>query len=302
MARSSSKKPAAAKPAGPAGQARETRQDGSFWGPLELSRGQAARAQIGRLRAEIHRAEDDWWVLTEELPEEGQDPEEAERELQPWEVSASEAPEAPVAGSQPHLDVRRLLIDSDSVEVRPALADRSVIVRPTARIAVAPRSSVVLYVGTPIWFEVTCDDLVLYSRPVHRPPDTWFGTFYEGELCYAARTQGRLRLANLATFPARAVTRVEIENVSAQIFEFDRVNLPVPSLALYRGERWLWTDGVRMVKADEPAYAELDIQRGAPKGVEGGVETTLVRSPRLRRGEHSRFRAFGSRALEALFG
>jgi hypothetical protein len=271
----------------------------SIWRSLPLTSGNSARARIGRLRIELHRAEEDWWILTEELQVAQQDLAQAEQMLDPWSFFAGKPPEPAAFVAQPHLEVQRVLVGSEELLIRPALADRAVIVRPTARMTVAPRSRVRLYVGSPLWLEVVSQDLVLYTRPVHRPSDTWFGSRLEGELCYSGRTQGRMHMSNLQPVPARAVTRVDIENSSQVPFDFDRVSLPVPSLALYRGASWLWTDSVNLSKAEEPSYAQLEIQTGPP---EEAQDALLVREPRFKRPDHSRFRAFGSRALGALFG
>ena len=64
---------------------------------------------------------------------------------------------------------------------------------PSTRSTILPRQKLTIYVGSPLWVGLLADD-PLGELPLQPPKLTWWGTnTREGEVCYASRTQGRLR-------------------------------------------------------------------------------------------------------------
>lgn len=179
----------------------------------------------------------------------------------------------------------------DSIDVRPRLADRPVVVRPESPLVVPPHETVTLYASTPVWMAISleidrprrgrradADDglAVLTELPSSRPSDTWLGpNTREGELCYAVRTAARTEIDALPLRPHRAVTPLTIENRAASPLELQRVAVPMPYLALHvdRAGR-LWSDGVRFVREpDEDTTIEP-----APHTPDGGEKLAEPRT------------------------
>jgi len=81
------------------------------------------------------------------------------------------------------------------VWVRPALADRAVVVYPEEPFHVTAGESITLFCSTPLWIrvEIGASRHALMETAIERPPDTWIGpSTREGELCYATQTAARL--------------------------------------------------------------------------------------------------------------
>lgn len=265
-----------------------------WWGTFELGEDHGGRWQIGPCTLWLHRSANEWRVLhrttadslasgsevTVPAPDENLQ-EVLHAENGGWEVS------------------RFSLRQTDPrIALRPALADRPVVVRPEHALYVPSEEEVTLYVSTPLWVQIELEASAkqLHELPAYRPSDTWFGPSTRvGELCYASRTAGRLRLAHLPLRMHRAVTPLLVRNRASDVLHLERVQIPTPYLALYQSaNHYLWTQAVTLARAESEEGATVDIKRGAPREVS---DAELVHEPRRmpRRGLMvSTFKALGS--------
>jgi len=164
------------------------------------------------------------------------------------------------------------------LELRLALADRPIVVRPDHAFVLPPRDEIVFYVSTPVWVVLWAagPETEFFEAPSFRPSDTWAGRdTMSGELCYSGRTRARLTPENIHWRPGRAVTAVTLRNRAADALELERVSLPMRHLALYHdASNRLWTDGV---VAQRPSDAgEIDV-RVVPPPID---EATRLAVPR----------------------
>jgi len=189
----------------------------------------------------------------------------------------------------------------EEIALRPALADRPVVVRPEHPLSVLPDEAVTLYLSTPLWvrIELVESERRLTEVPSHRMSDTWFGpSTREGTLCYATRTAGRLRLDRLPLRLHRALTPLTVQNRTAESLALERIQLPVPHLSVYgTPDDVLWTDPVRMTHRSVDEGAAIDIQEGPPTDQ---AEADRLQDPREER-KHGLFTSTFS-AVGALFG
>ena len=181
------------------------------------------------------------------------------------------------------------------VEIKPCLADRTVVCRPISPITVAPGASVIIYLSTPIWISIGLhlnNDILLREIATQQLSDTWFGpSTREGEFCYASQTNGRLDVDKLHRRVQRAITPLKIENNADSDLHFERVALPVPTLSIYTSDMGqLWTENVSLIREDDGGFAKLKL--GHPP-----VDSTLVSGPRVEL-EHGKL----VRAFSAIFG
>lgn len=163
------------------------------------------------------------------------------------------------------------LHDDPHVTLRPALADRSVVTRPEHALHVPSGENVTLYVSTPLWIRIELGQAAkaIHEVPSHRPSDTWFGpSTREGELCYAARTTGRLRLEDLPLRPHRAVTPLHIHNRASDTLLLERVQIPTQHLALYESpDHGLWTQAITLHREEGREGADVRIEPGPPRNL-----------------------------------
>ncbi len=260
-------------PAGAAGP-----PDPRWWGEVRLSIGQVARLRAGPSTVHLQRLAAEWrlWQTQADDP---YAPIAERAQVRPESEAPSETPNGRFSfASAP-----------EGLHVRPALADRPVVVRPEGTLAIGGGQTVTLFVSTPAWLSLrlwnpTNDkvrrsgDGVLWEAPTHRPSDTWFGTStLEGELCYAVRTAGRLAVGELPLRPHRVVTPLTIVNEAAAPLALTRVQVPLPQLALHvdRDGR-LWSDGVRFTRDADGDDAAL---RVVPAKFQGGERLAAPRAP-----------------------
>jgi hypothetical protein len=270
--------------------------DARWWGETALGVGDVARAIVGPLTVWGRRRAFDWSIATKgggdgqageaergRVVPEGALPDDAAIQR----FSFAEAPGA-------------LLL-------RPALADRPVVVRPEHPLAVPSGERVTLFVSTPVWVVVSVgrpsrgstsrrrgrrppapeperaasiEDVRLLELPSYRLSDTWFGpSTFVGELCYASRTAGRLALDELPVRPHRAVTPVIIDNRAPSALVVQRLLVPIPSLALYTDvDGTLWTQGVTLTRESEGDTAITRVDN-ASQGA-GGKRLERLAEPR----------------------
>jgi len=166
------------------------------------------------------------------------------------------------------------------VWVRPALANRAVVVYPEDPFHVTAGESITLFCSTPLWIrvEVGASRLALMESAVERPPDTWIGpSTREGELCYATQTAARLERASVLRHPHRALTELRIRNAASDTLHLERVNLAVPYLSVYAArDGGLWTESVVLERTSSATMGRFQI--GQPP-VPGEVER--ITPPRL---------------------
>ena len=186
----------------------------------------------------------------------------------------------------------------DRLLVTPRLADRPVVVRPETSFRLVPGGEIEFYVGTPLWVCLeSCEPIHrLLDVPTRRPSDSWFGpSTTEGELCYSGKISARLQRDNLPISQHRAITQVRLHNQAEDDLLLERINLPVPNLALFVGEGGrLWTQTVSVERSSDAKRAEVRIE-DAPPVEAGKVE-------RVAEARSAMPRNVFSRALGALLG
>ncbi len=260
--------------------------DRGFWRSLEIAEGGVARGFLRECELFVHRRAQEWRVASRSLPE-------GTREPGSWSVLDAWPDELE---SDERVVVRRHLYREapTTVEVRPALADRSVVVHPAVSTSISSGEQAVVHVGTPVWIELVVAGERLLSVPSDQPSDTWFGpSTIEGQLCYAARSLVRVQLDSL--MPPRVdqiVTRATLRNESDGPLDIERIALPVPQLSIYQGtDGWLWTEAVTLAREPNVGLARLEVHRGAPSGV---PEARRLAGPRAAQHGDSRFPGIGN--------
>jgi hypothetical protein len=252
-----------------------------WWGKFEIPLGHTGRWRIGPLALEASRLRNEWRVTRASLGEQ-------------TDTHCSFQRDGSVAETAPGAVLTRYAAagTSGALELRPLLPDRSVITKPEHPINILPRQKLTIYVGTPLWVLLAAEE-PLGELPLQPPKLTWWGTnTREGELCYASRTQGRLRVEDAALYPHRVLTAVLVDNDSEQPLSFDRLNIPVRRLGVFAAKNGrLWTESVTLERAAGEELAVLKIGDEAP---EVARDAELVSEPRDADREHSLFRAFGS--------
>ncbi len=258
-----------------------------WWGCFDVAVGQTGRWDVGPFSLSITHMQAEWQVQYREADND-------DEILNDWKVHNPGEPLDAGANVARFLSGRA----SSGVELRPALADRALVVRPVNPLYLPTDERVNLFVSSPLWItaSVAQGNVQLLDVPIQRPSDTWFGpSTWEGDLCYAARTRARLNLEALPPRPHRAITGVRIHNKGKQTMLLERLTLPMTHLTLYSdADGMLWTNDLRIAVEDRPSIAELRIKKGNPLG---NMALKRVADPRDAVEDHVL-----QRALHAIFG
>lgn len=229
----------------------------SWWTPESLPSGEGWHWRIGPLELWTFHLDGEWQLAHHRLDEELEEVSWSRRAIR--EMSEDLASVERFAAG----------VDADQLRLQPCVADRSVVARPRVPFHILPRQTAKLYVSTPLWIQVQVgrSGRTLIDIPTRRLSDTWFGSSTrEGEVAYALKTHARVRLTEMPARTYRAITPVVFENDGTDVLEVDRMNLPVPYLALYANEEdRLWTQAVTLTRREGAEMAELDLKKGPPK-------------------------------------
>tara|TARA_R110001592_G_scaffold238227_2_gene497775 strand:+ start:73557 stop:74375 length:819 start_codon:yes stop_codon:yes gene_type:complete len=256
-----------------------------WWGQFDIPVDSAAAWQIETLRFAIQHVDKEWQISHQH---------ESHDEALTNKLSLSREVYDPLDYTQTTRHIFRK--SSSIVELKPQLADRTVVTRPSTPISLSPGEEVTLFISTPLWiqFEISgkggsaLDELAIY-----RPSDTWFGpSTREGELCYASQTSGRTNLEKLLIRASRAITPLIIINRASDKLLIERVALPVPLLSLFATpEGLLWTQSATLIRENDGDMAELKLGKEAPKEAKGAMR---INKPRRQPGKGMLVRAFSS--------
>lgn len=228
-----------------------------WWGEVRVEQGQTVRWQVGPLVLWLQRLEGEWRIFRLRHDDPLLDSVDIARAVPETDIADEATIERfAFGGASPLLDIG----------VR--LPDRPIVSRPEHPFHIPPGEEVLLFLGSPLWISVATAKPArrLFDMPVFRPSDTWFGpTTTEGELCYASRTLGLLRVEDAPRCPHRCITAVTIRNRADDELSLDRVKLPVGLLDVFVADDGrLWTNDVLLERREEGEHARLSVSRKAP--------------------------------------
>lgn len=258
-------------------------QNSQWWGTLEVPEKNSFLLNSATFTLAVEHKVKEWCIHVSRTPDLGVD--ESEKEFKNTIGQFS-----PVFCG----DISRHIVSSntDTLEIKPSLADRVVVCRPKSPITLVPGASVVIYLSTPVWLTIGITNskyILLKDVPTQRLSDTWFGaSTREGELCYASQTVARLEVDNLPVRMQRAITPLLIENQADNDLIFERIALPVPSLSLFATKSGqLWTQNVSLIRENDGDFAKLKLGHPQP-------DSSLVNGPRIALGHGQLIRAFSA--------
>ncbi len=234
-----------------------------WWGEYPFELNQSRRWHLAGLDIQLKRNAQEWHIETYRYPNQHED-------THDWSMCDTSEPLP-----EPSVLQRYIFNQTgDKIKLSPALADRSVVIKPIDPLFIPANQAVTLFVSTPVWMKILTThaaDKPLIDIPIIRPTDTWFGSSpIRGEICYATKVFGRIELAQLPIRAFRAVTPVYIENHSSQTMPIERINIPTALLSLYSatdGRLWTPTLAVELTNNGRAPKLRIDTRLHAQAGV-----------------------------------
>jgi len=215
----------------------------------------------------------------------------AQRVLGDWMLSRTESDGLPAEQAARkinalplNLDWKRWALEHEAKEVRfwPTFPDRPLVVKTRIPVIVPPLTNVELYVNFPIWLEVSVlQKSEYYALDTIVPStlsNTWYGTQYEGQLCYALRSRARRSLEDLTDEPLRAVCLFKISNHAEESLPVEKIRIDPAHLSLYQHKSRLWTNSITVTFKGKEEHSELNYEDSPPKELKN---PTLVREAEI---------------------
>jgi hypothetical protein len=151
------------------------------------------------------------------------------------------------------------------INLSPMVPDRPIIVKPENSFRLLAGTSVQIYVKIPLWIGVQVGKKSLVEIPSVILSNTWFGNYFEGELCYWISTGARLKLDREKQKKYLAIAPVQLNNNSNEDLPVEQLCLQVPNLTLYFDQDAIWTDDVSVYFRGLNTGSEIKLSNKAPK-------------------------------------
>lgn len=207
-----------------------------FWSQRRIGEDRVTLARLGALRLWLARAEQEWGFAYEHA------------ELSQI-LDIAQVPEDVVPSN---LQWRHTLFGTAPREfiLRPAVPDRSVVVKPAYPVLIPEGESGTFYILMPVFIRIIVsrgkEELELGIIPSRLLSDTWFGTPTEGEFCYSLPFSAERDITLLNMLPHHIVCQVEIENHSSENLSFEKLCFRPQYIGLFCGDQHLWSSQVRI--------------------------------------------------------
>ncbi|MBU3003746.1 hypothetical protein [Paraglaciecola arctica] len=227
-----------------------------WWGDVSLALDEVKVWDLGKRMIAIQRLHKEWVIWNKESDSESTS-----------QIAVHSQKSADTFSDVPY---SRHLVNqtSDSINISPMLADRSIVARPATSLNILSGEHIELYVSSPLWFlmKLKLKTAPVVDIPFLRPSDSWFGpSTMEGELCYAKYTDARVNLAQIEKRDHRAITPVIIKNQHTETLTIERINLPAPFLTLYTDENQdFWTQEVEITYHSDSNKTGLRLKGSPP--------------------------------------
>ena len=167
------------------------------------------------------------------------------------------------------------------------------VVRPEMAVKLQPGHSSDFYVGIPLSIEAAVKSGDGWNRlcdfPSMKLSLTWFGTIEEGELCYSMRTFAHVNPDDLLPHENRCICPVQVKNRSSEVLSFERICVRCDYLNVYRGEKRLWSNPVRLSYRGRQEWSRIVYGTDCP--VDVGCNE-LIAKARERQSAIFNFRSF----------
>ncbi len=239
---------------------------GSPWGEIQLGIGECRYWRIGPLGFWIRRQENEWNIAEERYSDEGTAV--AESVPAPSDTAWTRWASGP---------------ERSRIRISPATPDRPIVARPAQPFRIVRNGNAQIYISIPISIRIELstdnDPILLTEIPTIILSNTWFGSVFEGQLCYWTETSVRRQC--LSSSPLRthiAVASMYIDNGAQQELPLEKICLHTDALSLYDSNGQLWTSEIRVKNRGLGSPEELEVKDAPPSAAENAILVAMART------------------------
>lgn len=170
--------------------------------------------------------------------------------------------------------------DVSRLSVLPVLPDLPVMVYPEYPLKIAAGAKIRIFTRVALWVRIQTDEkepVIICEMPTMFSSKTWFGSRYDGELCYSATTKTR-RALSPDTYESHLINcAITIHNRSDKFLDFQSFCFRVGRLDVYSKENVLWSNETHIQFEGEDQLSEVVISSKPPAEADGGKLITEAR-------------------------
>jgi hypothetical protein len=169
------------------------------------------------------------------------------------------------------------------LHLSPVFPDRPLVVKPEHAFTLLRRANARFYLRVPIWVRVELMDrpggrrVLLDEVPTVELSETWWGDVLDGELAYWLTTKGRRQLTPDLFDVHLVVSVVQLDNLSEDDLQVEKLSLSVEDLSVFEKDGWLWAEEVRVEYHGEDEGTDIRMDDAAPVEAAGAREISPAR-------------------------
>jgi hypothetical protein len=241
------------------------RETGVIWGEHEINGEKVCSWRIGSLLLRYKRTADEVMI--------------AYQYINPGDEKKSDTKEPP----EDITWLRWTMKDQHSrIKLNPLFPDRPVVVKPESLFQITRGGEARIYVRVPLWLEVTIPSqkpIKLIDIPAVILSNTWFGTFFEGELCYWVSSSARREIDEDPGRPYLAICPIQLINEGEEDLPIEKICLRVENLSLFYNDVQLWSDETRVYCKSKEGVSQIKVAGSPPKEASSARLLTPPRRP-----------------------
>jgi len=167
--------------------------------------------------------------------------------------------------------------------VSPVFPDRPLVVKPEHAFSLMRRASARVFMRIPIWVRVEVMErpggprALLTEIPTVTLSETWWGDVRDGELAYWLVTEGSRKLTPDLFDAHLVISAVQLDNLSGDDLQVEKLALRVEHLSVYEKDGWLWAEEVRVEYHGEDDGTVIHMDDVAPAEAAGAQEISPAR-------------------------
>ena len=170
----------------------------------------------------------------------------------------------------------------EKIHLLPVFPDRPVVVQTESPFKLTKNASAKIYIRVPLWIKIELIGKATFSLmeiPSIILSNTWFGDFFEGQLCYWISTAARRILKKDKKQPFLAICPIELINRADKDLSVEKICLRVSGLSLFFDGEHLWADETKVVYRGSEKGSQITSSGKAPSESDSAELFSSPRQP-----------------------
>ena len=170
----------------------------------------------------------------------------------------------------------------NTVQPLPAFPDRPIVVKPKTPLKVLPEKDVLLFIEIPLYIQFYSNtgkiENLIFECCSQELSSTWFGELDDGILVYSLPLEISTAFEKSKHTSHNITCPVRLTNDSSMALDVQRFLLRGEYLNIYRHEKELWSNEVKIRFKGESEFSDVQYVNQAPSFIKSPVQIATARS------------------------